>query len=145
MTALANGGPAQTRDMTGALEIPRTLDRLTDDGRLREAFEAYGMFLVTSLHRLAGAAEPDTAGRLTAAPPDSILSRLSPRERDVLALMAQGLGNSAIAAELFISDGGVHKHIRNIFAKLGLAPDDRADRRVTAVLRYLRETAPAEA
>jgi DNA-binding NarL/FixJ family response regulator len=145
MTALANGGPAQTRDMTGALEIPRTLNRLTDDGPLREAFEAYGTFLVTSLHRLAGAAAPDTAGRLTAAPPDSILSRLSPRERDVLALMAQGLGNSAIAAELFISDGGVHKHIRNIFAKLGLAPDDRTDRRVTAVLRYLRETARAGA
>ncbi|WP_435869983.1 LuxR C-terminal-related transcriptional regulator [Amycolatopsis mediterranei] len=59
--------------------------------------------------------------------------------------MARGLGNSAIAAELFISDGGVHQHIRNIFATLGLAPDDRTDRRVTAVLRYLRETAPAGA
>ena len=51
--------------------------------------------------------------------------------------MAEGLGNTAIAERLFVTDGAVHKHIRSIFAKLDLAPDDRADRRVTAVLRFL--------
>ncbi|WP_033443612.1 response regulator transcription factor, partial [Saccharothrix sp. NRRL B-16314] len=68
----------------------------------------------------------------------------SPRERDVLALMAQGLGNTAIAEKLVITEGGVHKHIRSIFAKLDLAPDDRADRRVTAVLRYLEGSDPRQ-
>ncbi len=51
--------------------------------------------------------------------------------------MAEGLGNAAIAERLFITDGAVHKHIRAIFAKLDLPPTDRADRRVTAVLRFL--------
>jgi DNA-binding NarL/FixJ family response regulator len=77
---------------------------------------------------------------LTRTRPDSALERLSPRESDVLALMAQGLGNTAIADRLFVTEGAVHKHIRNIFAKLDLAPSDTADRRVTAVLRYLEDT-----
>jgi len=71
--------------------------------------------------------------------PDQRLERLSARERDVLALMAEGLGNGAIAERLVVTDGAVHKHIRSIFAKLDLAPADRADRRVTAVLRYLKD------
>lgn len=71
---------------------------------------------------------------------DDVLARLSPRERDVLALMAEGLGNGAIAERLTVTDGAVHKHIRSIFGKLGLAPDDRSDRRVAAVLRYLNAT-----
>ena len=54
--------------------------------------------------------------------------------------MAEGLGNTAIAERLFVTEGAVHKHIRSIFAKLDLSPDDRADRRVTAVLRYLEDT-----
>jgi DNA-binding NarL/FixJ family response regulator len=65
------------------------------------------------------------------------LASLTPRERDVLALMAEGRTNAAIAAALFVSDGAVEKHINNIFAKLGLAPADRDHRRVLAVLRYL--------
>jgi DNA-binding NarL/FixJ family response regulator len=69
----------------------------------------------------------------------SALTRLSPRELEVLALMAEGLGNTAIARRLVITDGAVHKHIRSIFAKLDLAPDDEADRRVVAVLRYLHD------
>ncbi|MFC6879393.1 MULTISPECIES: response regulator transcription factor [Actinomadura] len=69
--------------------------------------------------------------------PDSRLERLTARERDVLRLMAEGLGNTSIAERLFVTEGAVHKHIRNIFAKLDLTPTDRADRRVTAVLRYL--------
>ncbi|MFC5000585.1 response regulator [Dactylosporangium cerinum] len=97
-----------------------------------------------ALHRVAGggtAIDPEVVGQLLArSRPDSTLSRLSPRERDVLALMAEGLGNTAIAERLFVTEGAVHKHIRSIFAKLDLAPDDRADRRVTAVLRYLDDS-----
>ncbi len=96
---------------------------------------------MTALHRVADggtAVDPEVIGQLLARTrPDSPISRLSARERDVLALMAEGLGNSAIAERLVVTDGAVHKHIRSIFAKLGLAPDDRADRRVTAVLHYL--------
>ena len=87
------------------------------------------------------AIDPEVVAQLLArSRPDNRLDRLSPRERDVLALMAEGLGNAAIAERLFVTDGAVHKHIRSIFAKLGLAPDDRADRRVTAVLRHLEDT-----
>ncbi|TQN27785.1 LuxR family two component transcriptional regulator [Haloactinospora alba] len=68
------------------------------------------------------------------------LDRLSARERDVLALMAEGLGNAAISARLVVSEGAVQKHIRSIFAKLDLDPDDSTDRRVAAVLRFLDAT-----
>ena len=51
--------------------------------------------------------------------------------------MAEGLGNTAIAARLFVTENAVHKHIRSIFAKLGLHAGDDTDRRVVAVLRYL--------
>jgi len=67
----------------------------------------------------------------------STLDQLTPRERDVLHLMAEGKTNSAIAAALNISTGSAEKHIASIFAKLGLAPDDTENRRVLAVLRYL--------
>ncbi|GAA3254548.1 response regulator transcription factor [Nonomuraea helvata] len=84
------------------------------------------------------AIDPEVVAQLLArSRPDSRLDRLSPRERDVLALMAEGLGNAAIAERLFVTDGAVHKHIRSIFAKLDLAPTDRTDRRVAAVLHYL--------
>jgi DNA-binding NarL/FixJ family response regulator len=99
---------------------------------------------LTALHRVAAggtAVDPEVVGQLlTRNRPGSSLERLSPRERDVLAAMAEGLGNTAIAERLFVTEGAVHKHIRNIFSKLDLPPDDRADRRVTAVLRYLEET-----
>lgn len=71
---------------------------------------------------------------------EDALADLSTREREVLALMAEGLGNSAIAERMTVTDGAVHKHIRSIFGKLDLAPDDRSDRRVAAVLRYLNAT-----
>jgi DNA-binding NarL/FixJ family response regulator len=69
---------------------------------------------------------------------DDPLHALTPRERDVLARMAEGHSNTTIARQLVVTDGAVHKHIGNIFAKLGLAADDTADRRVAAVLAYLR-------
>ncbi|MFB4263259.1 DUF899 family protein [Nonomuraea sp. GTA35] len=62
---------------------------------------------------------------------------LTPREREVLALMVQGLANTDIAGRLFITERAVHKHIGNIFLKLGLAPADAGHRRVRAVLAYL--------
>ncbi|TDD69197.1 response regulator transcription factor [Actinomadura rubrisoli] len=97
-----------------------------------------------ALHRVAAggtAIDPDVISQLlTRIRPDSALERLTSRERGVLALMAEGLGNAAIAERLFVAEGTVHKHIRNIFAKLDLAPTDQADRRVVAVLRYLEET-----
>jgi DNA-binding NarL/FixJ family response regulator len=65
------------------------------------------------------------------------LGELTPREREVLALMAEGRSNSAIAQALVVGGGAVEKHINNIFTKLGLAPGDRDHRRVLAVLRYL--------
>jgi DNA-binding NarL/FixJ family response regulator len=65
------------------------------------------------------------------------LGELTPREREVLALMAEGRSNAAIADTLVVGGGAVEKHINNIFTKLGLAPGDRDHRRVLAVLRYL--------
>ena len=67
------------------------------------------------------------------------LADLTPREREVLSLMAEGRSNAAIAAALSVSLAGVEKHTQRIFAKLGLLPDDdAAHRRVAAVLRFLR-------
>jgi DNA-binding NarL/FixJ family response regulator len=67
----------------------------------------------------------------------SDLDALTPREHDVLALMAEGRSNGAVAGALVISERAVEKHVANIFAKLGLAPSDADHRRVLAVLRYL--------
>lgn len=63
---------------------------------------------------------------------------LTPREFEVLGLVAEGLGNTAIAAAISVSETAVSKHIGNIFAKLGLAPSDTGHRRVLATLAYLR-------
>ncbi|ASU86252.1 DNA-binding response regulator [Nocardiopsis gilva YIM 90087] len=67
------------------------------------------------------------------------LDVLTPREREVLGLMAEGMSNTAIHRQLMISHGAVEKHIRSIFAKLHLnAHDGQRHRRVLAVLTYLR-------
>jgi DNA-binding NarL/FixJ family response regulator len=68
---------------------------------------------------------------------DDQLGQLTPREREVLALMAEGRSNTNIARTLVVSDGAVEKRVRNIFAKLALPPDDEQHRRVLAVLAYL--------
>jgi DNA-binding NarL/FixJ family response regulator len=69
----------------------------------------------------------------------SPLSRLTPRELDVLREMAQGRGNAGIAAELSLSESSVEKHVNAIFAKLDLASEQLIHRRVAAVLTFLRD------
>ena len=77
------------------------------------------------------------AGMLSATRHASALAALTARERDVLAQMAEGRSNSAIAGQLVVSERAVEKHISNIFTKLDLPPSDSDHRRVLAVLAYL--------
>jgi DNA-binding NarL/FixJ family response regulator len=69
---------------------------------------------------------------------DGALASLTPREREVLELMAEGRSNAAVARALVVSGGAVEKHVRNIFAKLDLPASDDDHRRVLAVLAFLR-------
>jgi DNA-binding NarL/FixJ family response regulator len=69
----------------------------------------------------------------------SRLAELTPRENDVLGAMAQGMNNAAVAEKLIITERSVEKYVHSIFAKLGLAWEDRVHRRVKAVLLYLSE------
>jgi len=96
---------------------------------------------VDAVRRVAGggtAMDPEVIARLLARNTGNVsIGALSPREREVLALMAEGRSNGAIAAALVVGGGAVEKHINNIFTKLGLAPGERDHRRVLAVLRYL--------
>jgi DNA-binding NarL/FixJ family response regulator len=66
-----------------------------------------------------------------------VLDELTPREREVLALMAEGHTNSAIAERLVVTNGAVEKHVGNVFMKLGLPQTEQQHRRVLAVLTYL--------
>jgi DNA-binding NarL/FixJ family response regulator len=72
----------------------------------------------------------------------SSLDRLTPRERDVLGLMAEGRSNPGIAGALVLTIGAVEKHIASIFTKLDLPPSDGDNRRVLAVLAYLQQDRP---
>jgi DNA-binding NarL/FixJ family response regulator len=84
------------------------------------------------------AMDPEVISRLLARNTgDGSLASLSPREREVLALMAEGRSNAAIAARLVITERAVAKHTASIFVKLGLQPSDDDNRRVLAVLAYL--------
>ena len=69
---------------------------------------------------------------------DTAIGSLTPREREVLELMAEGRSNAAVARALVVTGGAVEKHVRNIFAKLDLPASDDDHRRVLAVLAYLR-------
>jgi DNA-binding NarL/FixJ family response regulator len=95
-----------------------------------------------ALDRVAGGAtvlDPQVVAQLLARQRrDDPLDALTARERELLALMAEGHSNTAIARRLVISASAVEKHIGNVFAKLGLPPDDTQHRRVMAVLAYLR-------
>jgi DNA-binding NarL/FixJ family response regulator len=85
------------------------------------------------------AMDPEVIARLLArnVGAEGPLSRLSPREREVLELMAEGRSNTAIAQRLFVTERAVAKHTAAIFLKLGLQPSDDDNRRVLAVLAYL--------
>ena len=83
--------------------------------------------------------DPEVVRRLLRAPRNP-LAALSGREREVLALVAEGHSNSAIAARLFVTEAAVGKHVGNILAKLDLPPTEDTNRRVLAVLAYLRST-----
>ncbi|WP_243728430.1 response regulator transcription factor [Microbacterium sp. BK668] len=106
-------------------------DRLADIGMLVDALrridEGETVIDPTIVTRL--------LGRRRAADP---LDALSARERDVLALVAEGLSNSAIAARLHIADRTVETHVTSIFLKLGLVDEPTSHRRVLAVLTFLR-------
>ena len=67
----------------------------------------------------------------------AIVALMTPRESEVLGLMAEGRSNAAIAAQLVVTEGAVEKHVRSIFTRLDLPPDQGDHRRVLAVLRYL--------
>ncbi|MET9244109.1 response regulator transcription factor [Nonomuraea sp. NPDC003709] len=84
--------------------------------------------------------DPEVIAQLLAGGGTSAIDALTKREREVLTLMAQGLGNNDIGKRLFITDNAVHKHIGNIFTKLGLPPAEGGHRRVLAVLAYLDST-----
>ena len=82
--------------------------------------------------------DPEVVAQLLARPSaERPLEALTERERQVLALMAEGRSNSAIAGRLFVTEKAVSKHINSILAKLGLPPSDDDNRRVLAVLAYL--------
>jgi DNA-binding NarL/FixJ family response regulator len=105
--------------------------------------------LIDAIHTLAAGGsviDPDVVEALVAgrrARASSDLERLTPREREVLAEMAQGKTNGAIAAHLVLSERAVEKHAGSIFTKLGLTEEPNVNRRVTAVLLYLAEQEPS--
>lgn len=93
-----------------------------------------------ALRRVGGggtALDPEVVSQLLARGRRRPLDALTPREQDVLKLMAEGRSNGAIAAQLVVTDGAVEKHVSSIFTKLGLTPAEGDHRRVLAVLSYL--------
>ena len=109
-------------------------ERVGDLGQLEAAIEAVaagGSVIDPKVVEALVAARAAGAG--------SSLAELTPRERDVLRAMAQGMNNAAVAEALVIAERSVEKYVHSIFAKLGLAWEDHVHRRVKAVLLYLAE------
>ncbi|MFD6463839.1 LuxR C-terminal-related transcriptional regulator [Streptomyces roseolus] len=98
---------------------------------------------IDALERVAAggtALDPAVVAKLLGRPTAvSRLAQLIDRERSILALMAEGLSNSAIAARLFLSESAISKYTTTTFDKLGIQEDDTANRRVLAVLAYLND------
>lgn len=122
-------------------------DLISSDGRavgylLKERVADVTDF-VDAVRRVAGGAtviDPEVVGQLLARRGPGPIEQLTPREREVLDLVAQGRSNRAIAEALVVSAGAVEKHIANIFTKLDLPPAPEDHRRVLAVLSYLQAT-----
>ena len=121
-------------------------DLLADETRavgylLKDRVADIGEFL-TAVRRVGDggtALDPEVVAQLLArARRRDPLERLTPREREVLALMAEGRSNPAIARALVVTDKSVEKHVSNIFTKLDLPPAEDDHRRVLAVLRWVR-------
>jgi DNA-binding NarL/FixJ family response regulator len=106
-------------------------DRVTDPGEFARSLQRVA--------RGGTALDPEVVSGLLADPDGPVpLRALSPREREVLERLADGRSNKAIGEQLGISSGAVQKHVGTIFTKLGLAASEDEDRRVLAVLAYLR-------
>ncbi|TXS04724.1 DNA-binding response regulator [Streptomyces sp. col6] len=106
---------------------------------LKDRVSRVGEF-VDALRRVAAggtAMDPEVITQLLTGSTGNAVGTLTPRESDVLTLMAQGLGNAEIGKRLFVTDNAVQKHIGNIFMKLDLPIADGGHRRVLAVLSYL--------
>jgi len=101
-------------------------------GRVEEFLDALGRVAAGGT-----ALDPEVVTELLARRHRTPLDELTPREREVLKLMAEGRDNTTIAATLVITERAVSKHIGNVFLKLGLPPTDSGHRRVLAVLAYL--------
>ncbi|MEV7890323.1 response regulator [Streptomyces sp. NPDC002817] len=99
-----------------------------------------------ALERVAGggtALDPEVVTELLTRRKNTPLDSLTPRERETLKLMAEGHDNATIAKTLVVTERAVHKHVGNVFLKLGLPPSDSGHRRVLAVLAYLAHTPQA--
>ena len=128
------------------VETELLFDLLADDPRgvgyiLKERVADIDQFTGAIRRVAAGESviDPEVVSRLVARPRrDSPLETLTARERDVLALMAEGRSNQAIATQLWMSPKTVETHVGSIFTKLGLAPATEDHRRVLAVLAFLR-------
>jgi DNA-binding NarL/FixJ family response regulator len=88
--------------------------------------------------------DPEVVAQILARSRRTDLDTLTPREREVLGLMAEGRSNGAIAERLVVGLPAVEKHVTSILTKLGLAPDADDHRRVLAVLRWLEQNPPEQ-
>ena len=136
---------------TGVLVLSQYVDehyvmRLLEDGAegvgylLKDRVAEVERF-VESVRRVAeggSALDPEVVSHMVGSRGDDPLSGLTQRERDVLARMAEGLSNKAIAEEFEVSERAVEHHVTSIFGKLGLTATGHEHRRVLAVLAYLR-------
>ena len=109
-------------------------DRVLDVDEFLEAAER--------VSRGGSALDPEVVKRLLTPQEDDLLAALTPREREVLGLMAEGKTNAGIAKQLWLAENTVETHVRSILGKLDLPPDGDTHRRVLAVVTFLRREAP---